>query len=129
MTYAVVTRVPQYDQETGVMPAGNLAAAIGVYTQTAEPDASNGYLGRFELDPQMALTLMLTCRMEVFTLGEILVLGEDGREISGRGRKPSKWDVTIESFNTIEAAVQCALRVDETESEGDQVGSNADAQG
>lgn len=54
---------------------------------------------------------MIRVRLRNFTLGEILVCDESGREVAGRGRKPSKWYVERESFDTIEAAVERAQAV------------------
>lgn len=47
----------------------------------------------------------IALRAPVFTLGEILILNEDGRELAGAGRKPSKWYVTTEEFDSLEDAV------------------------
>ena len=44
-------------------------------------------------------------RAPVFVLGEILVLDTNGREVSGHGRKPSKWGVPVEMFPDIASAV------------------------
>lgn len=47
-----------------------------------------------------------------FEKGEILVNdGEGGREPFGEGRKPSKWDVADESFDTLDEALACRSRV------------------
>jgi hypothetical protein len=96
---AVVTRVAA--AETG----GNLAAAL-VYRQTA-PESEDRPLGAWSPWAEGALTL----RLEVFVPGEILVLDDDGREVAGHGRKPGKWDVDVEEFDTIEQAVSRALEV------------------
>ena len=90
MIFGVITRVPDPEKDDG-----NLAAAL-VY----------------KLPPQMRMAVLLNGRAQVFELGEILVLDDEyGREVSGRGRKPSKWDVDCESFSNIEAAVERALAV------------------
>lgn len=54
---------------------------------------------------------MLSLRTRVFVPGEILVLDDGGREIGGRGRAPGKWDVTLEHFDTLEAAAVRAAEV------------------
>lgn len=41
-----------------------------------------------------------------FYKGEIMVLSPDGREVAGVGRKPSKWDVITEEFDTAVEAVE-----------------------
>jgi hypothetical protein len=40
-----------------------------------------------------------------FRQGEILVLADSGREPFGEGRKPAKWSVTCEEFETLAAAL------------------------
>lgn len=62
-------------------------------------------LGFVSGDP---LASMLTM-VQVFKLGEILVLGDDYRD--QMGRKPSKWDVKIEQFASIEEAADRANEV------------------
>ena len=84
MRICVVTRVP--DPETD---DGNLAAAI-VY----------------RLPSEVRVPVLLRGRVPVFHLGEILILDESGREVGGLGRKPSKWDVALQYFPTIEEAVE-----------------------
>ncbi|MDD3019823.1 MAG: hypothetical protein PHX61_02430 [Alphaproteobacteria bacterium] len=53
---------------------------------------------------------MIMCNVPVFELGEILVMGSNDRTIPD-GRKPSKWDVGCEYFNTIEEAVKRSKEV------------------
>ncbi len=56
----------------------------------------------------------------VFELGEIMVLNEYGREISGRQRKPGKWYVDYKEFDDIKKAIRCArdvMRKEEKEEE------------
>ncbi len=47
----------------------------------------------------------------VFTVGEILIT-QNGREIAGKGRKPSKWDVEYESFDDLNDALVRALEIE-----------------
>lgn len=54
---------------------------------------------------------VLLPQVHVFIPGEILILDDDGREVAGRGRKPGKWDVSIETFDTLEAAAKRAAEV------------------
>jgi hypothetical protein len=108
-TYAVITRVA--DPATG----GNLAMAFDLFHQTEQPDIEKGnYLGTFERVP---MDIMLTLRAPVFEVGELLVLGESGREVLGAGRKPDKWDVDYEEFNAIEDAVRLAKDITEKDFE------------
>lgn len=92
MTFGVITRVPDPEKDDG-----NLASAL-VYRLPAEA----------------RMAVMLRGRVPVFDLGEILVLDENDREISGRGRKPSKWEVDCEYFDNIEAAITRARAVMES---------------
>jgi hypothetical protein len=49
--------------------------------------------------------------LPVFSLGEILILDSCGREIAGRGRKPSKWSVTYKEFDNLDDAIECANKI------------------
>lgn len=97
MWFCVITEVPDPEKE-----AGNLAAPLLYVPQ-------DRYSVGPSLDPKVLnsarMIALLHLRSEVFDLGEILVMGEDGREVGGAGRKPSKWDVSTESFNKVEDAV------------------------
>lgn len=73
----------------------------GVITWVPDPEKSDGnlYTG-FAYQPGRVIH-----GLENFTLGEILLLNENGREFCGRGRKPSKWFVTCEEFDTLKKAI------------------------
>lgn len=45
-----------------------------------------------------------------FHMGEILVLGPDGREPFNEGRKPSKWDVITEETSDLVEAIKISIR-------------------
>lgn len=45
-------------------------------------------------------------QQRVFTLGEILILDENGREYGGHGRKPSKWFVEVTEVKSLEDAIK-----------------------
>jgi hypothetical protein len=50
--------------------------------------------------------------LSVFSLGEILILESTyGREIAGKGRKPSKWSVDTKEFDNLDDAIECARKV------------------
>jgi hypothetical protein len=53
---------------------------------------------------------MVFCLVPVFSLGEILIINSNDRTIPD-GRKPGKWDVECEYFDTIEDAVKRAKEV------------------
>lgn len=71
----------------------------------------------FGIDPTKVIDLpfsaILSLRMPVFTLGEILILGEDGREVVGAGRKPSKWGVRTEEYDDLNQAIIAAKMTQE----------------
>ena len=50
-------------------------------------------------------------RQQVFTLGEVIICDEDGREIVGKGRKAYKWYVEVEEFLLLSEAVRRARKV------------------
>ncbi len=100
IAYGVITEVPA--PETG----HNMAAAMPLYTVTDDGIQVEALTG------EVGLIMLLNLRSEVFTLGEILILDDPhGREISGKGRKPSKWGVTCETFATISEAIARAKEV------------------
>lgn len=88
---------------------------FGVITRTPDPEKEDGNLASaivYRLPPELRMAVMIHGRAPVFTIGEILVLdSESGREISGAGRKPSKWDVDCEHFTEINAAIARAQDV------------------
>lgn len=47
-----------------------------------------------------------------FRKGEIIInTGGGDREPFGEGRKPAKWDVAVDSFDTLEEALECRRKV------------------
>lgn len=87
---------------------------IAVVTEV--PDIKSGEDGNacaplvHGLDPAVMMHVMTQGRVEVFSLGEILILDANGRDI-GTTRKPSKWFIETEEFDTLDAAVERALEV------------------
>ncbi len=103
-TFAVIARVPDPDKS-----GGNMAVTfdLRIDPQVFGEDALSPPhpLADLGISPMHALYL----RAPVFTLGEIVILdGTYGREVAGRQRKPHKWDVDVEHFFELEAAVQRA---------------------
>ena len=98
--FCVITKVP--DPETD---SGNLAAAILHWDKEHTANVPEKDLNTVKMFTLMA------ARMEVFTLGEILIVNEDGRETFGNGRKPSKWFIEHETFDTIDEAIIRANQV------------------
>lgn len=105
ITYAVVTKVPD---PTGPEGGGNLATALGQVFVKERPENRALPFGRFGMLP---MGVALLSYVPVFVLGEVLLLGPDGRELTGRGRKPSKWSVEIRTFPTVEEAIIQAREV------------------
>lgn len=95
--YAVITEVPNPDEHSG-----NLCSPM-LYWKIPEGAA---------FPDEMKLIAVVYGRIEVFIRGEVLVLdGHMGREVSGKGRKPSKWAVEVEHFDDIEDAIKKAKEV------------------
>lgn len=96
--FAVVTRVPVWPDRGNAATAMNLAV-----------DTGGGWDEPLEVVP---ISQSLHIRYPVFSVGELLVLDDrSGREVGYPGRKPSKWNVTVEMFTDIEEAVQRARDV------------------
>jgi hypothetical protein len=96
ISFGVITRVPDPPE------LGNLAAALDVFIVTDARTSERGYAEAVErVPPQVAVNL----RAPVFTLGEVLVLGSDGRELVSPGRMPSKWDVDCETYADVNSAI------------------------
>lgn len=103
-TIHVVTKTPDPNTDSG-----NLAAAISY-------PANNSDMPPMQLQ-QLPLIALINLRVEVFTLGEILILDDSDRDIPTT-RKPSKWLISTEQVNSLDEAVALSLKVTE-ESEGD----------
>jgi len=118
--FAVITKIPN-DHE------GNYATSeLVIYPNASEHVAgANIIVNPPEFDESMfedalvrkgSNTIDLTkkqmvfCLIPVFRLGEILIINSYDRTIPD-GRKPSKWDVNCEYFDTIEDAVKRAKEV------------------
>lgn len=107
-TIAVVTRIPEPDDH------GNMAVpdCLPLYKEQRTPSGAQDFNAPLVEDFQMGGALLLGgYRSPVFRLGEILILDASGREPHGRGRKPSKWDITITHADTIADAVMLSRDV------------------
>jgi hypothetical protein len=102
MKFGVITEVPPIEN------GGNLAVAMDILVETGQPHESNDYLGTYE---RVDFPTLLLLRRPVFNVGELLVLDDDGREIPYPARKPGKWSVTCEEFDTVQAAVNRVVEV------------------
>lgn len=91
-----------------------MAYTIAVVTEV--PNIKNGEEGNacaplvYGLDSAVMLNVITQGRMEVFILGEILILDNNDRDF-GTTRKPSKWEVEIEEFDTLEEAIERSKEV------------------
>lgn len=100
MIFAVVTKISDTD----------LAGAMPGQVARVDPANPNGPPIPFD-----AVQAILGLRVQVFTLGEVLLLdGEYGRELVGIQRKPSKWGVTVEHFSDLDEAVARAQQIRES---------------
>jgi len=119
VSFAVITRVPDDDGnyacgELLINPDGR-KHVVGSNILVNPPHFDEKlFVEALNREKQSLVDLnkkqMLMCNVPVFTLGEILVIGTNGRTIPD-GRKPSKWDVNCEYFNDIEDAVKRAIEV------------------
>jgi len=100
MKLCVITKVPDPDKGED----GNLALALPLYFQ---PNSETKPLPALDVIGAAIITIMAP----VFWLGEILVVDEGGREIGGKGRKPSKWAVEYEEFDDLAEAVRRSREV------------------
>ena len=99
LRFAVVTRIACSHAGEG----GNMATAFGLCHPIPDSEL-------LEVQPAAA-ELQMRLRMPVFHLGEVLILDPDGREPHGSGRCPSKWDVDIEFFDDVNAAIAGAQKI------------------
>lgn len=113
--FQVITKIP--DPNKG--ESGNLYHDVP-YVEIEEPSEGNGWVppvaSYYTVEPFKTLIKQPGFPMFMhpcFELGEILVVNEHGREITGMGRKASKWFVEYETFNTIDEAIARALEVQE----------------
>lgn len=101
ITYGVITAVAEPPN------SGNMATAIDVHVVIEKGPINEKVVPLMSVNPNAALTL----RVPVFTAGEILILGEDGREVAPPGRKPDKWQVQYEEFDDVHEAIARAREV------------------
>lgn len=116
--FAVVTRVPS-PQEGGnfawyppYLPVP-LRDAVARGVQERNLDGESYDLAHAVL-PELR-PFALWWRAPVFTLGEVLIVDEDGREVAGHRRKASKWDVDVEVFDLLTQAI---VRAEEVTAQG-----------
>lgn len=91
-TFGVITKIPDFPDN------GNLCLTF-LYPPKSRTYIATVGIAKVEKD----IAPMGMAQWENFRLGELLVIGGDGRDQFTR--KPSKWDVTCEEFDNIEDAV------------------------
>jgi hypothetical protein len=100
----VITKVSE--PETG----GNLATAlVDLWVRVEDGNEANGWLGKFIPGIKALGSAALDLYTPVFRVGEVLELDENDRDQFGR--KPDKWDVSYETFDTAEEAFRRAKEV------------------
>jgi hypothetical protein len=102
MKFQVVTKVPD-----PLESQGNLAAAFEIYVIDSPYPPGKARL----LTMYRGASSLVALRTPVFHVGEVLIVDEDGRELPYPGRKPSKWEVDVEEYDSVEAAVERAQAV------------------
>jgi len=104
MKLLVITWVPDPDGP-GLEAQGNMAAPLAELFVKPSQDAQPVRLETFGGLPR-GLSLVLL--RQVFAKGELLLVDDDGRELGGRMRKPSKWHVKTQSFelSELESAIE-----------------------
>lgn len=113
----VVTRAPK--------TTGNMATTLGLFIEVEQPSESNDWQGKVEpfmkwlseFSPELATHMLFKLRSQVFGVGEILFLDSIGREVTGAGRKPNKWDVDVQTVGTLEEAIALSKKVTDAEFE------------
>lgn len=95
--YGVVVEVPDFEQ--------NWSDAEGIVDPEGIVNVS------LASDPETSSDFRVRVRVEVWEVGELLILDESEREVSGRCRKPYKWGVGLKVFDRIEDAIACAVHV------------------
>ena len=103
-TFAVITKVPKVRE-------GNEYDQILVEGYDKDNEEVIYHYPKENERYSMFETKFVNAKLPVFHLGEILILDEFGREVSGMCRKPSKWSVEVEEFNDLQEAIKCVQKL------------------
>ncbi len=93
ITYGVITKIPDFPNK------GNLCLT---FLFAPQEDIYSATVGKPRKSEKLEFLSM--AQWELFKLGELLLIGPDGRDQFTR--KPSKWDVICEEFTNIEDAAK-----------------------
>jgi hypothetical protein len=113
-TFAVITKVPKNNEE------GNKYDDLLIRNRVKEADNMTmanacGYKSYKQCNAEEIENIpkkdIIDVSLPVFDLGEVLILDNNGREATGRGRKPSKWSVEVEEFNNLNEAIEYSKKV------------------
>lgn len=118
--FAVITKIPNdyegnYATSEIVIRPDASKRVVGANIVVNPPEFDEGMFGDALVrkhDDKIDLTKkqMVFCQVPAFNLGEILIINSNDRTIPD-GRKPGKWNVRCEYFNTIEDAVKRSKEV------------------
>jgi hypothetical protein len=100
MKFAVITEVNDSD----LVPMVNLYYMTGIHIPPDMRDAVE----------KAPIDFMSRFRIQLWVKSEIVILGDDGREIAGRRRDPSVWRCKYKVFDTLEEAIERAKEVNES---------------
>lgn len=106
MNIVVITKIPKQGEDGNQSDRVVVAYKGKLYLENTIPS---------DAVPENGSSLVGFANDRVFELGEILILDNDGRELSGHGRKPSKWMVEHQSCETLEEAIKLTEQLKESE--------------
>lgn len=104
MKLVVITSVPDPLSAAGRSNMAGPGASVRDVRrgEAGRPDDELGKL-YMELGPPLGIQaasedMQLGLRLQVFRVGDVLFVDDEGREIGGRRRNPSRWGVVFETF-------------------------------
>lgn len=112
LSYIVITEVPEYDGTSE--SEGNHCDCYVIYdgrTLLVNCKIKPTYLDLLCTRPEFGNIRLGDVKTTVFTIGEIIVVNDYGREIIGKGRSPRKWFIEYEEFNSYDKALDRAIEL------------------
>ena len=98
--------------------AGDDFCKLALRVILQEPDGHDGWNTLF--DSQTDKTPFPHVQLPVFTVGELVVVDANGREVNGHGRKPRRWFVDFEVYDDFETAIARAVQVSDADLAGQE---------